>query len=105
MQKPKSLPPLTIWLLGALTLTLVAGLAPAPVIAQQADNSAWQHATRLAVSPVNFGGDDVGTVTVRLTTVQGDPVGGEHIVLFVNDHAEQHAAREALKLLGVIKEK
>ena len=92
MQKTKSLPPFTIWLVGALALALVAGVAPAPVLAQQADNSAWQHATRLAVGPVNFGGDNIGTVTVRLTTAQGDPVGGEHIVLFVNDHAELHAS-------------
>ncbi|MFN8469352.1 MAG: FAD-dependent oxidoreductase [Caldilineaceae bacterium] len=92
MQKTKSLPPFTIWLVCALALTLVTGMAPAPIIAQQTDKSGWQHATRLAVGPVSFGGDDVGTVTVRLTTVQGVPVGGEHIVLFINDQPELHAS-------------
>ena len=91
MQKPKFLPQLTIWLVCAFTLTLAAGMAPAPVDAQQTDKSSWQHATRLTAGPLTFGGDDVGTVTARLTTVQGVPVGGEHIVLFVNDGAELHA--------------
>ena len=93
MHKPKSLPLITIWLGCALTLVAVMALiaAPAPINAQQTDKSNWQHATRLTAGPVTFGGDNVGTATVRLTTVQGIPVGGEHIVLFVNDRAELHA--------------
>jgi hypothetical protein len=39
-----------------------------------------------------FGDDAVGTVTARPATVQSVPVGGEHTVLFVDDHAELHAA-------------
>ncbi|MFN8464900.1 MAG: FAD-dependent oxidoreductase [Caldilineaceae bacterium] len=91
MQKPKFLPLHTIWLVCALTLTLAAGMAPAPVNAQQTDKSSWQHATRLTAGPLTFGGDNIGTVTVRLTTVQGVPVGGEQVVLFVDDHDELHA--------------
>ena len=93
MQKPKSLP-LTYHLAGVCAhpgRRHGSDVAPAPINAQQTDKSSWQHATRLTAGPVTFGGDDVGTVTVRLTTVQGVPVGGEHIVLFVNDRAELHA--------------